>query len=401
MKRASGIPVVLHHVRLLGFAVLVSLAVAPDSPTQTKSQYEAEVLWVNDPKISFQFVFLASSGAVTAAAPQGTVTGWPAFFDAADREYAAQVLDHGKILHVASPRFLGIDDDGLDSDFLRIGLALREKSGGSRLFGFTIRFLPLAAPEVASLGYRELLARALFGRPYADLERMAQDGRVPMKPLTEHRQRAPFARSDIEELLSLEVPQELLVTGVGRAGVSFRPSASELEHFRGLGASQALLEAVEKAAARRADPLFWQVVPEDADERMLQLCLKRFPEVELGNAARQRLEGLRRSRTSLLIVYNQERRGGKVAVYLDGRPVVLIGPMCYARIRMEPGARRLQIGSVKDRGTEVSFSGGQVIQVAIDGRRVLSSEQVAEEKPLSGFKPIAGEDVLAADMVLR
>jgi hypothetical protein len=104
----------------------------------------------------------------------------------------------------------------------------------------------------------------------------------------------------------------------------------------------------------------------------------------------------------VLFVYNIEISFGGSRVFVDGIPVVKLGSMRYAKIRLQPGSRRLQLGSLKGPATELTVGMGDLVYLPVKGGQspnvgILPPTSPAQAQKLlanGSLKPAKDKDIL-------
>ena len=101
-------------------------------------------------------------------------------------------------------------------------------------------------------------------------------------------------------------------------------------------------------------------------------------------SAKQALE--KAKRPPVLFVYNIEMSFGGSQFFVDGKPIVKLGSMRYAKIRLQPGLRHFQLASLKTPAMDLNVNMGDEIYLPVRGGM----------SPNVGIMPLASPDAAKA-----
>jgi ankyrin repeat protein len=157
----------------------------------------------------------------------------------------------------------------------------------------------------------------------------------------------------------------------------------------------------------------WNDLRFSNDVQALESYVRDFPEGQYTPLAESRIVSARQALEKaklppVLFVYNIELSFGGSQFFVDGKPIVKLGSMRYAKIRLQPGLRHFQLVSLKGPVVDVNVNGGDEIYLPVRGGmspnvgiQPQASPAVAKELFAKGtLKPAKPADILDAASII-
>ena len=200
----------------------------------------------------------------------------------------------------------------------------------------------------------------------AESELLGADGKLDPRKLASrnldmapHAERKPFALAEIQELVTLQVPDNVLIGNLRATGIAAPIGEQDLDRLHQNGASQAVIEALRQAgehfaadshtADLEADAKLWASIDQNS-ERALQNYLDRFPDGTFAELARHRLAAMAAARSrarqsaiakviqpATICAVKMKSFPGKTYVDLDGHRIAFLEQASHFCFQKQPG----------------------------------------------------------------
>ncbi len=110
--------------------------------------------------------------------------------------------------------------------------------------------------------------------------------------------RGPMSAAQLTQLVKGSVPEERIEQLVASCGIGFEPTTGAIGRLRAAGMPETVLDAVRAATGpaarkRQAERAFWKSIKDSRDTTVFEDYLRRYPDGQFADAARQRRRDLK------------------------------------------------------------------------------------------------------------